>query len=144
VMGVRAVAARGTGTAAYHDSCSGLRELGVRDQPRVLLASVEGLTLAEIESGEDCCGFGGAFCVKYPEISARMAADKARAIAATGADMVLGGDLGCLLQLAGTLKRGASPIQVRHVAEVLAGPPPWPAIAEPAIAEPTIAEPADV
>jgi L-lactate dehydrogenase complex protein LldE len=121
VMGVERVAAQYDGVVAYHDSCSGLRELGIRDQPRRLLASVRGLTLKELAEPEVCCGFGGTFCVKYPDISTRMVADKARDIAATGADTLLAGDLGCLLNIAGRLRREGSPVHVRHVAEVLAG-----------------------
>ena len=109
------------GTATYHDSCSGLREMGVKAQPRALLASVEGLSLVEMSEPETCCGFGGTFCVKYPEISVRMVSDKAKDIAATGADMLLAGDMGCLLNMAGRLKREGSAVKVRHVAEVLAG-----------------------
>ncbi|GGG32148.1 Fe-S oxidoreductase [Caldovatus sediminis] len=121
VMGVERVEAQYDGVAAYHDSCSGLRELGIRDQPRRLLASVRGLTLKELAEPEVCCGFGGTFCVKYPDISTRMVADKARDVAATGADTLLAGDLGCLLNIAGRLRREGSPVHVRHVAEVLAG-----------------------
>jgi len=122
VMGVRAAAgARHEGSATYHDSCAGLRELGVKAQPRALLAGVAGLRLVEMEQPEVCCGFGGTFCVKYPAISERMAADKADDILATGAGSVLAGDLGCLLNIAGLLRRRGVPVQVRHVAELLAG-----------------------
>jgi len=121
VMGVRRVDAALDARATYHDSCSGLRELGIKDQPRRLLASVAGLSLTEMAEPETCCGFGGTFCVKYPDISTRMVSDKTRDIAATGADTLLAGDLGCLLNMAGRLKREGSPIRVRHVAEVLAG-----------------------
>lgn len=120
VMKVGAVTARCPARVTYHDSCSGLRELGVKEQPRRLLASVEGVELAELPGAEVCCGFGGTFCVKYPDVSARMAGDKADDIAATGADLVLAGDMGCLLNIAGTLSRRGSPVAVRHVAEVLA------------------------
>jgi len=120
VLGVSQVAARYDGTATYHDSCSGLRELGVKQQPRALLRSVAGLTLTELPGVEVCCGFGGTFCVKYAEISNRMVEDKAADIARTGADTLLAGDLGCLLNMAGKLKRGGSPVRVRHVAEILA------------------------
>ncbi|WP_137126005.1 (Fe-S)-binding protein [Roseomonas sp. HF4] len=121
VMGMEKVAARFDGTVTYHDSCSGLREMGVKAQPRALLAGVEGLALAEMAEPEICCGFGGTFCVKYPDISTRMVTDKCRDIAATGAGTLLAGDLGCLLNMAGRLKREGSAVQVRHVAEVLAG-----------------------
>jgi L-lactate dehydrogenase complex protein LldE len=121
VMGVERVEARYDGTVTYHDSCSGLRELGIKSQPRALLATVAGLRLAEMEECEVCCGFGGTFCVKYPDISVRMVSDKVERIAATGADTLLAGDLGCLLNIAGRLARLGSEVKVRHVAEVLAG-----------------------
>jgi L-lactate dehydrogenase complex protein LldE len=121
VRGIKGVAAACAQTVTYHDACSGLRELGVKPQPRQLLASVEGLRLAELPGAEICCGFGGTFAVKYPEISGKMASDKVADIAATGADCVLAGDLGCLLQIAGRLSRAGSPVAVRHIAEVLAG-----------------------
>jgi L-lactate dehydrogenase complex protein LldE len=114
------VEARYAGIVTYHDACSGLRELGVKEQPRRLLRSVAGLTLKEMAAPEVCCGFGGTFCVKYPEISDKMVSDKAADIAATGADTLLCGDMGCLLNMAGKLARLGKPVAVRHVAEVLA------------------------
>ncbi|HVB67004.1 MAG TPA: (Fe-S)-binding protein [Acetobacteraceae bacterium] len=108
------------GAVTYHDSCAGLRELGVKDQPRRLLAAA-GAAVTEMAEPEICCGFGGTFCVKYPEISVRMASDKTRDIAATGAGTVLAGDLGCLLNIAGRLTREGHAVAARHVAEVLAG-----------------------
>jgi len=108
------------GSVTYHDSCSGLRELGIKQQPRDLLRSV-GATVSEMADAEICCGFGGTFCVKYPDISVRMVSDKTRNIVATGAEMVLAGDLGCLLNIAGRLQREGHRMKVRHVAEVLAG-----------------------
>lgn len=121
VMGVTEVAARYDGRATYHDSCSGLRELGIKAQPRNLLRSVDGLTLQEMQNPEVCCGFGGTFCVKYPDISNAMVTEKTSDIAATGADTLLAGDLGCLMNMAGKLQREGRPVRVRHVAEVLAG-----------------------
>jgi L-lactate dehydrogenase complex protein LldE len=120
VMAVGGVAARYDGVATYHDSCSGLRELGVKQQPRTLLASVKGLRVADLPGAEICCGFGGTFCIKYPAISDKMVTDKAADIAATGADTLLAGDLGCLLNMAGKLSRRGAAIRVRHIAEVLA------------------------
>ena len=120
VLGVERVAANYPGTVTYHDSCAGLRELKIKGQPRQLLRSVAGLELAEMAEPEVCCGFGGTFCVKYPAISTRMATDKAADITATRADTLLAGDLGCLLNMAGRLKREGSAVKVRHVAEVLA------------------------
>jgi len=121
VLGVESLPARHAGgPVTYHDSCSGLRELGIRDQPRRLLASV-GATVAEMTDADVCCGFGGTFCVKYPDISVRMVSDKTANIVATGAQTLLAGDLGCLLNMAGRLKREGHATHVRHVAEVLAG-----------------------
>lgn len=120
VRGMREVAAEWPRIATYHDACSGLRELSVREQPRRLLASVSGLELRELPGSEVCCGFGGTFCVKYPDISDKMVSDKADDISATGAQAVLSGDLGCLLNIAGKLSRQGRPVEARHVAEVLA------------------------
>jgi len=121
VMGVRnAGAAQIRGTVTYHDSCAGLRELGVKQQPRDLL-NAAGATILEMMDPEICCGFGGTFCVKYPDISVRMVSDKTADIVATGADTVLAGDMGCLLNIAGRLRRQGHGTHVRHIAEVLAG-----------------------
>ena len=121
VMGVSKVAARFDGNATYHDSCSGLRELGIKAQPRKLLSGIDGLTLKEMRDADICCGFGGTFCVKYPDISNTIVTKKAEHIAATGADTLLAGDLGCLMNMAGKLQRLGSPVKARHIAEVLAG-----------------------
>lgn len=131
VLGVARTEARFDGTVAYHDSCSSLRECGVRNEPRRLLGSVDGLMLKELSDAETCCGFGGAFCVKYPDISNAMVAKKAANVSATGADMLLGGDLGCLMNIAGKLQRDGKTIAVRHVAEVLAGQLDQPPIGAP-------------
>ena len=109
------------GTVAYHDSCSNLRDLGVRDQPRKLLAGLDGLDLQEAPESEACCGFGGSFSVKYGPISTDIVGRKAEALSSVKPDMILGGDLGCLLNIAGKLRRDGNEIPVRHVAEVLAG-----------------------
>ena len=130
VAGVERVKAAFGETVTYHDSCSGLRELGVQAQPRKLLESVEGLTLRELPGADICCGFGGTFCVKYPDISNAMVERKTGAIAETGASTLLAGDMGCLLNMAGKLKRQGSTVQARHVAEVLAGMTDAPAIGE--------------
>lgn len=112
------------GTVTYHDACSGLRELGVKRQPRALLAKVAGLTLREMSEPESCCGFGGTFAVKFGDISAHIAERKCADIAACGADAVVLGDLGCMLNIEGRLRRrGDLKTQVLHVAEVLAGVP---------------------
>jgi len=131
VMGVEGVAQAVPAVVTYHDSCSGLRSLGVREQPRRLLASIAGLELREMAESEVCCGFGGTFCVKYPEISDVMVGDKTRAIAETGADLVLAGDLGCLMNMAGKASREGRAFRARHVVEVLAGDLGTPAIGDP-------------
>jgi L-lactate dehydrogenase complex protein LldE len=118
---VELVAASHAATVTYHDSCSGLRELGIRAQPRALLRSVEGLELKEMRDPDVCCGFGGTFCVKYPAISNAIVEKKTEDIRSTGAELLLAGDLGCLMNMAGKLRREKSTVEVRHVAEVLAG-----------------------
>jgi L-lactate dehydrogenase complex protein LldE len=121
VLGVTSVDASFDGAVTYHDSCSGLRELKVKTQPRKLLASVQGLTLVEMKDSDVCCGFGGTFAVKYSDISGAIVDAKAKNIEEAHAPTVLAGDLGCLMNMAGKLSRDGKPIQVRHVAEVLAG-----------------------
>ncbi|MCW9052262.1 MAG: (Fe-S)-binding protein [Motiliproteus sp.] len=118
------------GIITYHDSCAGLRELGVKQQPRKLLGKVNNLQIDEMEEAETCCGFGGTFCIKYPDISNRMVSNKNVNAGATNADTLLGGDLGCLLNMAGKLKREGSKLEVRHVVEVLANMTYEPAIGE--------------
>lgn len=108
-------------TVTYHDSCSGLRELKIHEQPRKMMQKVDGLRLKEMSDANVCCGFGGTFCVKYPDISNDMVGKKTGNIARSGADVLLAGDLGCLLNMAGKLKREGVEIEVRHIAEVLAG-----------------------
>lgn len=115
-------------SVTYHDSCAGLRELGIKEQPRALLASVEGLTLNEMEEAEICCGFGGTFCIKYPDISNAIVEKKTANITASKAHCLLAGDMGCLMNMAGKLSREGHKIEVRHVAEVLAGMTDEPAI----------------
>ncbi len=132
VLKVERVSARFPGRVTYHDSCSGLRELGIRSQPRQLLGSVEGLELVEMTDSDVCCGFGGTFAVKYGEISARIVTEKTSHVTAADAPTLLAGDLGCLMNMAGRLAREGSPIAVRHVAEVLAGMTGEPPIAAPA------------
>lgn len=110
------------GTATYHDSCAGLRELGVKRQPRDLLARVEGLQLKEMNEAEACCGFGGTFAVKFGNISTHIAERKCANVEAAGVDAVVLGDLGCMLNIEGRLRRrGNNDIEVLHIAEVLAG-----------------------
>jgi len=131
VLRVSRVDAQLEGTVTYHDSCSGLRELDVRVQPRRLLGTVRGLTLKEMNDAEVCCGFGGTFCVKYPEVSTAIVAKKAANAVASGADILVAGDLGCLMNMAGKLTRDGEKIEVRHVAEVLAGMSDLPPIGAP-------------
>ena len=131
VLGVTELPARFAHTVTYHDSCSSLREMGVDAQPRKLLHSIERLRLVELAGREECCGFGGTFCVKYPEISTHMVDRKVNAITASGAEVVLSGDLGCLLNIAGRLSRQGSSMRAYHVAEVLAGMADQGAIGEP-------------
>jgi L-lactate dehydrogenase complex protein LldE len=130
VLGVEKVAARYDGVVTYHDSCAGLRELGVKAPPRRLLAGVEGLTLVELNEAETCCGFGGLFAAKYGELSNAIVSRKADDIRGAKADTVLAGDLGCRMNMAGRLQREGSAVVARHVAEVLAGMADGPAIGE--------------
>ncbi len=130
-LGITSVDAAFEGTVTYHDSCSGLRELGIHAQPRALLNGIEGLHLRELEDANVCCGFGGTFCVKYPDISNNMVSNKMERIVATGAETLLAGDMGCLMNMAGKLQRDGANVRVRHVAEVLAGMGDEPAIGEP-------------
>lgn len=129
-LGLQGVDVKLEGLVTYHDSCSGLRELGIQEQPRKLLASIKGLELEETGDPNACCGFGGTFSLKYPDISGKIVSAKTADLRRTGARLVLGGDLGCLMNIAGRLKRENSDIQVRHVAEVLAGDLETPAIGE--------------
>jgi L-lactate dehydrogenase complex protein LldE len=112
---------RWTATAAYHDSCSALRQLGIRREPRELLAGVAGLALREITGAEECCGFGGTFCARYPQVSAQIGDEKITDIVATGAGHLIGADLGCLLHLEGRMQRRGIAVRAVHVAEALAG-----------------------
>ena len=121
VLMVATVRADHVATVTYHDSCSGLRELGVQSQPRKLLKSMAGIELVEMQENDVCCGFGGTFAVKYGEISNAIVEKKAENIEATKATMLLAGDMGCLMNMAGKLSRRGSTLQVRHVAEILAG-----------------------
>jgi len=118
---MRTADARYDGKVTYHDSCSGLRELGVKAQPRTLLRSVAGAHLVELPGAEVCCGFGGTFAVKLGEISARIADNKCQHIVTSGADAVVLGDLGCMLNIEGRLLRRGDATKVLHVAEVLSG-----------------------
>ena len=117
-------------TVTYHDSCAGLRELGIKEQPRKLLRELCEVDIKEMQQADVCCGFGGTFCAKMPDISGKMVDDKQRDAVATGAGMITGGDLGCLLNIAGRARREGIDIEVRHVAELLSGDLYSPAIGE--------------
>lgn len=108
----------------YHDSCSGLRELGVQQQPRSLIRKMDGVELLEMKDSRQCCGFGGTFALKYGEVSAAICTDKCEQITATGAQAVVLGDLGCMLNIEGRLRRMGDQTQVLHVAELLTGRKP--------------------
>jgi L-lactate dehydrogenase complex protein LldE len=129
IRGVASVPGSFSGRVTYHDGCSGLRELKIKEQPRALLAAVPGLQLVEMHGTDTCCGFGGLFSVKFPDISNAMVAAKVANAAAVAPDLVLAGDLGCLMNVAGKLARQGSAIGCRHVAEVLAGEMTEPPIA---------------
>ena len=122
VLKLEQVPGRYQGTVTYHDSCAGLREMDVKSAPRTLLAKVPGLAVTEMAECEVCCGFGGTFSIKFGEISARLADNKCEAIVGTGAGAVVLGDLGCMLNIEGRLRRrGDTTTRVLHVAEVLTG-----------------------
>lgn len=122
VLKLESVPGKFSGTVTYHDSCAGLREMGVKQQPRELMAKVPGLRLREMTECETCCGFGGTFSIKYGEISSRLADNKCAFIAESRADAVVLGDLGCMLSIEGRLRRrGDLATRVLHVAELLAG-----------------------
>lgn len=118
--GVEDVGARFDGVVTYHDSCHALRELGIQNGPRKLLAKVQGLTLSEMGAAEECCGFGGTFSIKFPEVSGAMARTKIDSIQKTGASTVVSIDSSCLMQLQGVIDRAGLPIRTLHLAEVLA------------------------
>ncbi len=117
-------------SVTYHDSCAGLREMHIKEQPRQLLRQLCGIEVNELEKSEVCCGFGGTFCAKMPEISGKMVNDKLDNALATGAKVLTGGDLGCLLNIAGRAQRQGEEIEVRHIAELLSGDLDTPPIGE--------------
>ncbi|MCS7025625.1 MAG: (Fe-S)-binding protein [Bryobacteraceae bacterium] len=120
VAKVEDVGARFEGVVTYHDSCHALRELGIREGPRRLLAKVRGLTLREMSIAEECCGFGGTFSIKFPEVSAGMARTKIESILKTGASTIVSIDSSCLMQLQGVIARMGVPLETKHLAEILA------------------------
>ena len=120
VLGIDKLGAHFEGRVTYHDSCHLLRGIGVREQPRKLLRKVSGVDFIEMRDSDYCCGFGGTFSVKYSDISDAMVTDKVKNIMDTGADVVVGCDMGCLMNIQGKLSRLGSPIKVMHIAQILA------------------------
>ncbi|MBR7831757.1 (Fe-S)-binding protein [Actinospica durhamensis] len=120
VLGVVDIGAYYPHTVTYHPSCHGLRVLGLGERPLRLLRAVRGLRLVELPGAEECCGFGGTFAVKNPDVSAAMGADKIAHAAATGAELLCGADNSCLMHLDGMLRRADSPLRTVHIAEILA------------------------
>ena len=119
VLGMRDVGAAFKGRVTYHDSCHLLRELKVKDPPRLLIQNVKGIDFVELEESESCCGFGGSFSVKFPEISTAMVQEKVKSIQKTGAQYVVANDTGCLMQIGGFLQRNHLPVKTLHLAEFL-------------------------
>ena len=120
VLKVTDLGARRNAVATYHDSCHALRELGIKSAPRRLLENVRGLRLVEMDAAEECCGFGGTFSVKFPDVSGAIARSKIESIARSGAEIVISADSSCLMQIQGALSRAGSQIRAMHLAEVLA------------------------
>jgi L-lactate dehydrogenase complex protein LldE len=120
VLGVRDVGVSGEGKVALHQSCHLLRELKVKTEPQVLLAAVKGIELVELERADQCCGFGGLFSIKYPDISGGILEDKIESIEKSGADVVVACDVGCLMHIGGGLSRRSCHARTMHIAELLA------------------------
>ena len=119
VLGISNVGAKYSGKVAYHDSCHALRELGISNQPRELLRNVSGLKLIEMDMHDACCGFGGTFSVKLPNVSTAMLQEKVQCIIDSGADTVVSTDMGCLMNIEGYMSRKSIPIKVHHISEIL-------------------------
>lgn len=120
-LGIDDVGASFRGRIGWHDACHGLRELGLHDEPRALLRRVRGAEYVELPEADSCCGFGGTFAVKYPEISTAIADRKLEAIAAADIDVVVAGDASCLMHIEGRLSRVGSKVRSMHIAELLGG-----------------------
>ncbi|MGB7292086.1 MAG: (Fe-S)-binding protein [Thermodesulfobacteriota bacterium] len=114
------VGASFNGKVTYHDSCHLLRELGVKDEPRKLINSVKGIDFIDMSNSDACCGFGGTFSIKFPNVSVSILDEKIENITNTGADAVISADMGCLMQIGGALRRRKIPIKTMHLAELLA------------------------
>ena len=121
VLEVKNLDALYAGKATYHPSCHLLREVGEREAPELLLGQVSELSMVDLPQAESCCGFGGSFSVKYPHISQGMGADKSKNVLDTGADTLISCDMGCLMQIGGTLSRRGSDVKIRHLAQILDG-----------------------
>ncbi|MFQ5484521.1 MAG: (Fe-S)-binding protein, partial [Desulfobacterales bacterium] len=121
VVGIESIGASFNGKATYHDSCHLLRGLGIYEQPRKLIKNIKGLQFVEMKNSDRCCGFGGAFSIKYPEISIAILDEKVKTILETGADIVTGCDIGCLMNIQGRLNRKRSSVKTVHIAQLLAG-----------------------
>lgn len=119
-LGAEDLGASFQGRVTWHDACHGLRDLQVRDEPRRLIRNVHGVEFVELPSSETCCGFGGTFSVKYPEISLAIVDNKIEAIAKAGVRAVVSSDASCLMQIGGRLSRNGSPVRAMHLAELLA------------------------
>jgi L-lactate dehydrogenase complex protein LldE len=122
ILHVEDVGARFPHCVVYHDSCHLLRELGIEAEPRALLRAVRDIELLELKDYQLCCGFGGTFSVKFPEVSVAMGEDKIRAALSAGAEYLVANDSGCLMHLAGLIHRQGAPLKTLHLAEVLAHP----------------------
>jgi len=120
-LGVVDLGARFDGRVTWHDACHGLRDLGIKDEPRTLIGQVAGAELVELEAAEACCGFGGTFSVKHPDISVAILDRKLERLAELGVDALVSGDVSCLMQIGGRLQRLGSPVRTMHLAELLAG-----------------------
>ncbi|MGH7884744.1 MAG: (Fe-S)-binding protein [Thermodesulfobacteriota bacterium] len=119
-LGIKNVNSSYKGKVTFHDSCHALRELGLKDEPRQLLKSISGVEYVEMEMCDACCGFGGTFSIKYPEVSVSMLEEKIDSILKSGADTVVSTDMGCLMNIKGLVSRRNLPIKVMHIAELLA------------------------
>lgn len=120
VLNLEQVGAFYNGKVTYHDSCHLLRELGIKDEPRKLINSVRGIDFIEMKNSDACCGFGGTFSIKFPDVSVSILDEKLENIVSTGAEAVISTDMGCLMQIGGALMRRKIPIKTMHLAELLA------------------------
>ena len=120
VLKIEDLGARFAGRVTWHDACHGLRDLNIKTEPRRLISKVRGAEFVELDNADSCCGFGGTFSVKYPEISLAILDQKIEAIERAKVDAVISGDASCLMQIGGRLSRKGSKVRVMHIAELLA------------------------